>query len=62
MNPVFRKALDGTPRLTETRGTGHGWTAERKMAQAAEHVRASAYDAQGVGAERRARSAPRRKF
>ena len=30
--------------------------------QAAEHVRASAYDAQGVGAERRARSAPRRKF
>ena len=23
--------LDGTPRLTETRGTGHGWTAEREV-------------------------------
>ena len=27
--------LDGTPRLTETRGTGHGWTREREVASGA---------------------------
>ena len=49
------------------RGAGRAWDASgtewaERSAQAAEHVRTSAYDAQGVGAERRARSAPRRKF
>ena len=28
---AHRPELDGTPRLTETRGTGHGWTAEREV-------------------------------